>query len=387
MKLNWKRAKSDLNQRSKNTNDESKPVVLLIDDEELNLRLMGQLLEKYFKVHTAQNGVDAIKYLNTPNLSVIISDQRMPQMTGVEFFELAVKQAHPASRILLTGYADAHNVVQSINAGHIYRYLEKPIPEDVLVAAVRKAVSLYERNQQLRNDVTSLKKEIRRSARLRKSLANANIKPLVQNEDDIIMSQPRYHEQELAVMILDLRGFSKFYRNHGLRNTGQTLQVLIKQFHEIISKYGGVVEQHLGDGLIASFGQLNPLLADLAPKCASHLSDTFPALREQANGDGLRLGIGLTKGNVLGMLNGSQRLQEWTMMGQTVDLAFRLTELTQVLARSERLGRDKMLEYQNCVVFAKNFENLPRPYKALKLSDDFAIRGFSHIRNLDYLLH
>ena len=173
MKLNWKRAKSDIEQRS-STNEDDKPVVLLVDDEELNLRLMGQLLEKYFKVYTAKSGLEAIKLLNTPNLSVIISDQRMPQMTGVELFEIAVRQAHPASRILLTGYADAQNVVQAINAGHIYRYLEKPIPEDALVAAVRKAVSLYERNQQLRNDVTSLKKEIRRSVEILERQANDN---------------------------------------------------------------------------------------------------------------------------------------------------------------------------------------------------------------------
>ena len=386
MKLNWKRAKSDLDQRS-NRVDEEKPVILLVDDEELNLRLMGQLLEKYFKVYTAQSGLDAIKLLNIPNLSVIISDQRMPQMTGVELFELAVRQAHPASRILLTGYADARNVVQAINAGHIYRYLEKPIPEDALVAAVRKAVSLYERNQQLRNDVTSLKKEIRRSARLRKGLNSADIQPLVQNEDDIILSQPRYHEQELAVMVLDLRGFGNFYQTHPLPEVGETLQILIRHFHEIISKYGGVVEQHLGDGLIASFGQLNPLLCDLAPQCALHLSEIFPSLRNQTNGEGLRLGIGISRGNVLGMLNGSQVLQEWTMMGKTVDLAYRLTELTQVLARSERLGRDRMLSYQNCVVFSSNFDGLPAPYRKLQLSDDFVIRGFSDVRELDYLLH
>ena len=386
MKLNWKRAKSDIEERS-NTSDEDKPVVLLVDDEELNLRLMGQLLEKYFTVHTAKSGAEAIELLNTPNLSVIISDQRMPQMTGVELFELAVRQAHPASRILLTGYADAQNVVQAINAGHIYRYLEKPIPEDALVAAVRKAVSLYERNQQLRNDVTSLKKEIRRSARLRKGLNSANIQPLVQAEDDVILSQPRYHEQDLAVMVLDLRGFSNFSKNNTLTTTGSALQFLIRQFHEIISTHGGMVEQHLGDGLIATFGQLNPLLSDLAPQCALRLSETFPSLRSQANAEELRLGIGLARGTVLGMLNGSQLLQEWTMMGRTVDLAFRLTELTQVLARSERLGRDKMLQYQNSVVFAKDFDELPAPFKQLKLSEDFRIRGFSEVRELDYLLH
>lgn len=386
MKLNWKRAKSDIEKRSYDKNND-KPVVLLVDDEELNLRLMGQLLEKYFKVHTAKSGIDAMKLLNTPNLSVIISDQRMPQMTGVELFEQAVRQAHPASRILLTGYADAQNVVQAINAGHIYRYLEKPIPEDALVAAVRKAVSLYERNQQMRNDVTSLKKEIQRSARLRKGLNSSQIQPLVQPEDDLILSQPRYHEQELAVMVLDLRGFGNFSKTHGLQESGEVLQTLIRQFHEIISKYGGNVEQHLGDGLIASFGQLNPLLSDLAPQCALHLSETFPSLRSQVNAEELRLGIGLTRGNVLGMLNGSQLLQEWTLMGKTVDLAFRLTELTQVLARSERLGRDPMLQFKNAVVFAKEFDGLPPPFKLLTLPDDFVIRGFSNVRKIDYLLH
>ena len=164
------------------------------------------------------------------------------------------------------------------------------------MAAVRNAVSLYERNQQLRNDVTSLKKEIRRSARLRKGLNSANIQPLVQPEDDVILSQPRCHEQDLAIMVLDLRGFGNFSKNHPLQRAGTALQVLIRQFHEIISKYGGIVEQHLGDGLIASFGQLNPLLSDLAPQCALHLSETFPSLRSQADAEELRLGIGLSRG-------------------------------------------------------------------------------------------
>ena len=123
-------------------------------------------------------------------------------MTGVELFELAVRQAHPASRIP-TGYADAQNVVQAINAGHIYRYLEKLYRKMHWSQPSERVSHMSGTNNSAMTSHRS--REIRRSARLRKGLNSAEIQPLVQNEDDIILSQPRYHEQE-QVMVLDLRG-------------------------------------------------------------------------------------------------------------------------------------------------------------------------------------
>ena len=111
----------------------------------------------------------------------------MPQMTGVELFELAVRQAHPL-HVSLTGYADSKRRT-GVNAGH--GYLEKPIPEDALVAAVRRRYPFTSGTSSL-HDVTSLKKRFVVRGYERAELSRHST--IGSNEDDIILSQPRYQK-------------------------------------------------------------------------------------------------------------------------------------------------------------------------------------------------
>lgn len=122
-----------------------KALILYIDDEEHNLTAFKAAFRRDFRVHTAtsaQAAFETIKELDEP-FEVIVSDQRMPGMMGIEFFA-EVKDKEPAGiRILLTGYADINAVIEGVNKGETYRYLNKPWHEEELKITLNNAIETF----------------------------------------------------------------------------------------------------------------------------------------------------------------------------------------------------------------------------------------------------
>jgi DNA-binding NtrC family response regulator len=122
----------------------SKHSILLVDDEPEILFSLRGLLRKEFEVHTAESGAEAIEVLKQHPVHVIMTDQRMPGMTGVQLLH-RVRGEHPqAIRIVFTGYADIKAVIDAVNQGHIYRYITKPWDPDELLGVIRQACDAYE---------------------------------------------------------------------------------------------------------------------------------------------------------------------------------------------------------------------------------------------------
>ena len=124
----------------------SKPdkiVVLYVDDEENNLVSFKAVFRIKYKVLTAISGEAAIKLLKENDVNVIITDQRMPNMTGVEFLETIIEDHPLPTRILLTGYADMNAVIDAVNKGKIFHYLTKPWNEEELDMTIKKAYEVY----------------------------------------------------------------------------------------------------------------------------------------------------------------------------------------------------------------------------------------------------
>lgn len=117
-----------------------RPALLFVDDERRVLTSMRAMFRREYEVLLANSGDEAIEILASRDVHVVVSDQRMPEMTGVELLA-TVKAEYPGSmRILLTGYADLDAVEASINESEVFRYLMKPCPTDELKDAVRLAV-------------------------------------------------------------------------------------------------------------------------------------------------------------------------------------------------------------------------------------------------------
>jgi response regulator RpfG family c-di-GMP phosphodiesterase len=122
---------------------ENKINVLYIDDEENNLISFKATFRIKYNVHTAISGEAAKKVLETHPIDIIITDQRMPAMTGVEFLESILDEYPEPMRILLTGYADMNAVIDAVNKGKIFHYLSKPWNEEELDMTIKRAYEVY----------------------------------------------------------------------------------------------------------------------------------------------------------------------------------------------------------------------------------------------------
>ena len=131
--------------------------ILIVDDEEAILETMAFTFEDEYDVLTAPSAPEALGVLDAhAPIAAVITDQRMPEMTGVEFLA-RVYERHPnTTRIILTGYADGDAMVRAINEGHVYAYVTKPWEPDELKQLVHRAVELHRlrlQNERLLDDV------------------------------------------------------------------------------------------------------------------------------------------------------------------------------------------------------------------------------------------
>lgn len=120
---------------------EARPRILVVDDEEAILETMAFTFEDDYEVHTAQDPRRALELLEKKGpFAVVLSDQRMPSMSGVDFVSEVWKR-HPATvRMILTGFSDMEAIIQAINDGHVYAYITKPWEPDHLKQLMKQAV-------------------------------------------------------------------------------------------------------------------------------------------------------------------------------------------------------------------------------------------------------
>lgn len=119
-----------------------KAKVLFVDDEEHIVSTLRSLCRNACDVYTATSGAQALEIVKSNSIHVIVSDQRMPEMAGIELLR-EVKRLSPATmRIMLTGYADFADIVSSINDGEVYRYIYKPWNNKEVLATVIAAAEV-----------------------------------------------------------------------------------------------------------------------------------------------------------------------------------------------------------------------------------------------------
>lgn len=128
--------------------------ILYVDDEENNLQAFKATFRREFKIFLAINAHEAREILKENEIDLIVTDQRMPEETGVEFLESIIPIYPTPIRILLTGYTDIQAVIDAINKGQVYHYLTKPWEEDYLRTVINNAFEVYslrKENERLTN--------------------------------------------------------------------------------------------------------------------------------------------------------------------------------------------------------------------------------------------
>lgn len=123
--------------------------ILFVDDEERILRSLALQFRREYQVLTESDPLRALERLNSERVQIIVSDQRMPQMSGAELLAQARQIAPDTLRILLTGYSDLDAAVEALNSGGIFRYLTKPWDQQEMAFTLRQAAQIAARQLQV----------------------------------------------------------------------------------------------------------------------------------------------------------------------------------------------------------------------------------------------
>jgi len=141
-----------------NTN---KPAILYVDDERDNLTTFKSVFRRDYDVSVAISAEEGLEVLKSKDIDLIITDQRMPKMTGVEFLKATLPNHPEKVRMILTGFSDMKDIIDAINNGKVYAYVTKPWHKDELKITIDNALNqLFERIK-LENEIKELKTEIK----------------------------------------------------------------------------------------------------------------------------------------------------------------------------------------------------------------------------------
>ena len=131
--------------------------LLIVDDEAAVRNMMRRALGSEFEVHAAENGDAALQILKRNSVQIILTDQRMPQMTGLQFLRKASSLSPDSVKILLTGYMDMETSIASINSDLVWRYLRKPFEIKDLLSLLKQAKDRYDLHAENRSLTAELK--------------------------------------------------------------------------------------------------------------------------------------------------------------------------------------------------------------------------------------
>jgi signal transduction histidine kinase/DNA-binding NarL/FixJ family response regulator len=134
--------------------------ILYVDDEPQNLYLFRSFFERDYNVITAASGSEALAVLAEQEIQVLLADQRMPGINGIQLLETVAKDYPETVRVLVTGYSDIDVVIEAINRGAVYRYLSKPWDIEEIKATIRNAIEIYELKRKNQTLISSLRRKI-----------------------------------------------------------------------------------------------------------------------------------------------------------------------------------------------------------------------------------
>lgn len=124
------------------------PCILCVDDDELVLLSLRRLFRQTATVVTATAGAEALTVLSErDDICLVVSDQRMPGMSGTEFLAAAARIAPDVPRILLTGYVDGQSAMEAITRGKLYRLFTKPWNSSELLKAIRDGIKWHQHSK------------------------------------------------------------------------------------------------------------------------------------------------------------------------------------------------------------------------------------------------
>ena len=248
--------------------------ILYVDDEVNNLNSFRAALRRHYNVFTALSGEEGIQILAENDIHVVVTDQRMPNMTGVQFLQ-HIPGDQDNIRIILTGFSDMESIIEAINTGKVYRYITKPWDKEELKITIDNAVEtvmlrrnnkiliqdLQEYNEQLEKKVVQRTMEIEKQkmvieeekAKSDSLLLNILPAEIAEELKRVGRSYARRHE-DVSVLFADIKGFTPIAERLRPEELVTLLDQVFSAFDNIIEKYGMEKIKTIGDAYMCACG-------------------------------------------------------------------------------------------------------------------------------------
>ncbi len=308
--------------------------ILYVDDEEQNLVSFRATFRREYDIHTALSGKEGIDIMHNNEINLIITDQRMPEMTGIQFLEKILPSYPDAIRMVLTGFSDVEAIIEAINTGQVFRYITKPWDEKELHMTIENARQLHSLQKNNKNLVVELKNRLdeqEKTLKLFMKYVPESIvhKTLSKSGDSIFDGESR----QVAVMFCDIRGFTPMSEELKPKEVVGFLNDYYSLMGKIIKRHNGSITQFVGDEIFATYGA--PLAIDNVEKqavlSAIEMMDALQELDEKYKkkfGRNIQMGIGINCGEVVVGNVGSEDRIEFAVTGDTVNTGKRIEMLT-----------------------------------------------------------
>ncbi len=334
--------------------------ILIVDDDALNRRLLQKNLEQDGHRTTAvDNGFAAMTALEADRPDVVLLDVVMPGLDGIEVLERM--KADPVLRsipvIMISGVDDSDSIVRCIEAG-AEDYLPKPFDPVILRARIGAGLN--------RKRLADLEQE-----RVRTMFTRFLPEPIAAEMLARSEGEPSIRPVRLwgTVMFVDLRGFTTFSESLPVEQVVAVLNRYQGTMGDGVLDHGGTLVDYLGDGLMAAFGapiesidHADRAVAAARDMVGDRLADFNGWLRSEGIDESFRMGIGLNSGKVMSGTLGSDRRIDYAVIGDTVNTAARVEQLT------KQTGHAILIADQTRT-------NMTGPTDGLTFVDEFEIRG------------
>jgi signal transduction histidine kinase len=244
------------------------PKILIVDDETEVLNSLADLLRKDFYIFATSDAEEAVRLLGSHHMfSVVISDQRMPVMTGVELLAKVAKTSPDTARILLTGYADIDAVIEAVNEGQIVRYITKPWDADKLLELLKPITHQHQLLQENRRLIRQLAQHTEADFNAAAQMEIMGEAQSSLKQENTLLKTAHHELEQLLIQQSKLAAFGEMigFIAHQWRQPLNTLGLLVQEAKMVYS-YGEGTQEYLDNNAKKSMKVIRHM---------SHTIDTF----------------------------------------------------------------------------------------------------------------
>lgn len=311
----------------------SAAVILVVDDNEMNRDLLSRRLQKKgFDVAVAESGEAALAWLDKNACDLVLLDIMMPGLSGIEVLT-RVRETRDVGElpiIMATAKGEQSDIVDALRRG-ANDYVTKPLEFPVVLARVNTQLALKAANDRIRTLADEVE---RRNLFIRdvlgRYLTDEIAETLLDSPEALTMGGER---REISILLSDLRGFTSFASQRDPQDVMRVVNIYLSRMTEVIIAHGGIIDEFIGDAILALFGAPRSLHdhAQRAVACAVAMQKEMRAVNRELVENGLpeiAAGVGINTGEVVVGNIGSEKRTKYGVVGHNVNMAARIESYT-----------------------------------------------------------